>query len=513
MVSSVQLCDYIRCEIMLTVLTSIIHSPPGETCFRGVECTSENPRPPPTQKPSEPPTPEPTPFVGNGGRCAIDYGDLIENCWTAMECNNTHPCGQNLTCFEDIDCVMTNYSISESPTISPMPSSVVALVNGSLSLKQNYCASSEADLYANCTDAPTCNDGDSPCPSGTFCFGEHICIDAGHTMSPTPSSNESWAPISTNQPPSSRPSSDPLIPTPTEPDLFCASSMDDLHASCASAQSCNDGPCPAGLYCFPFTCASSVSVEEPVMSDGGTYYCAKNESELKDSCGMLTQCNNELPPCPEDTSCLRYNCQQNIDMCPLNYVGWQSSRDCLEYYYCTDGVAGPSTFCTDGLKFDKMRGECTNGLQLNEYCYGPPVPNPTPRPTGPPNDFCPNGVDGWHASSDCKEYYKCQDGEAGAIQVCPEGMKFDKVRNRCGAESVNNYCYGPALEEDTEPTDVLVETEGTSIETGTPTNESVIGNGSCLSGYSGWEGQSPHRIIAYVSSRHSQNSFLPCTDT
>jgi hypothetical protein len=160
-----------------------------------------------------------------------------------------------------------------------------------------------------------------------------------------------------------------------------------------------------------------------------------------------------------------------------------------------------------------MRGECTNEQQLNEYCYGPPVPNPTPRPTGPPNDFCPNGVDGWHASSDCKEYYKCQDGEAGAIQVCPEGMKFDKVRNRCGAESVNNYCYGPALEEDTEPTDVLVETEGTSIETGTPTNESVIGNGSCLSGYSGWEGQSPHQIIAYVSSRHSQNSFLPCTDT
>ena len=41
----------------------------------------------------------------------------------------------------------------------------------------------------------------------------------------------------------------------TEQQLFCASSMTELDTvSCTTAQSCISGPCPKGMFCFPYTC-------------------------------------------------------------------------------------------------------------------------------------------------------------------------------------------------------------------------------------------------------------------
>lgn len=473
------------CIILLTLHPYLNLSPAGETCFRGVECTSENPRPPPTQKPTIPPTP----FVNTSNLCAADYLELTETCWLAIECNSTNECPQNLTCFENIDCFVTSYSASGVPTISPVPSSLTnSSVNISVGTKQNYCALDEINLYANCSVAPTCNDGDPPCPSGLFCFGEHIC---GSEVSIAPSKYETQAPSQNPSFTHEATSSSP-IPNPdssnSEPQLLCASDMSELEASCSTAPSCNDGPCPphSGLYCFPYTCESSV-VENPVVPDGKTYYCAQNEAELKESCGMLTQCNNGFPSCNEGYTCFEYECLQSVDLCPLNFVGWQSSLDCLEYYGCEHGVAGDIKACPDGLKFDKMRGECVDG-QLDEYCYGAPVPPPTPKPTGPPLSLCPSDVNGWHASLDCKEYYMCQEGEAGAIQVCGEGLSFDKVRNKCITESdVNNFCYGPPLEE-TEPLPVQTESESPQA-ADLNLNNNPEADGSCSNGYTGWQGK------------------------
>ena len=458
---------------LLTIAATQNDSPAGETCFRGVSCTSENPRSPPTQKPTSPPTPDPTPYVKLYSKCAANYGELVETCWSAVECNNANPCPGNQTCFENVDCAVTSYSLSESPTFSPPPSSFGSR-DASLDLKQNYCALNDIDLVTSCGSAPTCNDGDPPCPLGLLCFGEHVC--AHEKQSSAPSSN-------TIKSPSHTPSYSPMYqPTQLSPDvqqLLCASSTAELESSCTSALSCSEGPCPSGQYCFPFTCEVSV-IKEPAILDGKSYFCARNEAELEENCGMLTQCNNGLPSCSLDTKCYEYDCQQSIELCPLNYVGWQSSRDCLEYYECVNGVAGPSNFCENGFKFDKMRGKCTDGI-LNEYCYGPPVPPPTPKPTPPPlPNFCPNEVDGWHASSDCKEYYKCRSGESGAIQVCDDGLKFDKVRGKCVESSlVNNFCYGPPLEDAELP----------DVQEATPSESPKLDNGACPNGLTGWEGK------------------------
>lgn len=370
--------------------------------------------------------------------------------------------------------------MSDIPTSSPPPSSFGTRTN-SLGSKQNYCAENETDLVTSCGLAPTCNDGDPPCPLGTLCFGDHVCAIEGQSLAP--SSNKIKTP---SYSPSSSPIYQPPQPSLDDQQLLCASSMAELETSCESAISCNDGPCPAGKYCFPFTCKITSVVKEPASFGEKTYFCARNELELKENCGMLTQCNNGLPSCTSDTKCFEYDCQQSIDLCPLNYVGWQSSHDCLEFYECENGIAGPSNFCENGLKFDKMRGKCTDGI-LNEYCYGPPVPPPTPKPTPPPlPNFCPTNVDGWHASSDCREYYKCQDGDSGAIQVCEDGLKFDKVRSKCVAESsVNNFCYGPPLDDAELPNG-----EGKiDFPTRKPSEPPKIDNGPCPEGLTGWEGK------------------------
>lgn len=432
-----------------------------------------------------PPTPEPTPFVKTSNLCAADYEELTELCWSAVECNNTNACPENQTCFENVDCFVISYSASGAPTFSPAPSSLYS--SSYVETKQNYCAVDEMDLYANCSFAPTCNDGDPPCPTGMLCFGEHMC---GSEESIPEMQGPSQAPLSIFEAASPSPISHP-DPSISEPQLLCASDMSELEASCSTAPSCKDGPCPpdSGMYCFPYTCESSVA-EDPLVSDGKTYYCAQNEAELKESCGMLTQCNNGLPSCKEGFTCFEYECLQSVDLCPLNFVGWQSSRDCLEYYGCENGVASDIKSCPDGYKFDKMRGECGDG-EIDEYCYGPPV---QPKPTGPPLNFCPNEVNGWHTSPDCKEYYMCQEGEAGAIQVCGEGLAFDKVRSKCISDSdVNNFCYGPPLNE-TEP--LPVQTESTPTQAAAKPHSpnpnedpSKEQNGSCAYGYTGWQGK------------------------
>lgn len=43
------------------------------------------------------------------------------------------------------------------------------------------------------------------------------------------------------------------------PELFCASSMAVLEDSCATAQSCKNEPCPSNQFCFPYTCAATIS--------------------------------------------------------------------------------------------------------------------------------------------------------------------------------------------------------------------------------------------------------------
>ena len=122
---------------------------------------------------------------------------------------------------------------------------------------QNYCAAGDDDLETMCVRAPTCNDGDGPCPPGSFCFGGVSCPDRSEAVAvPRPSSR----PISLTEVSHSlqKPNSD----NDSVMASYCAPSAGRLPTVCGFAPTCNkgDGPCPAGTFCFPnVRCESSAT--------------------------------------------------------------------------------------------------------------------------------------------------------------------------------------------------------------------------------------------------------------
>jgi len=271
------------------------------------------------------------------------------------------------------------------------------------------------------------------------------------------------------------------------PELYCASSMAELEISCSSAQSCSDGPCPKGLFCFPFIC-DSIAKDEPIDAGGETFYCATDLRELDERCGLATECTTR-GDCPQGKSCLRYDCKQSIDRCPLNYVGLHSSKDCRSYYECSNGVASNTNRCGDSLKFDKVRGHCVSEGLVNQYCYGSPLSESdkvgepgtyycassmaeldekcglATECTGSSDDcpkgqsclryicqqsldLCPLNYIGWHSTPDCMIYYGCTNGIPSYTNRCEESYKFDKFSGSCVSEDlVDQYCYRqPVLE-------------------------------------------------------------------
>ena len=268
--------------------------------------------------------------------------------------------------------------------------------------------------------------------------------------------------------------------------------MQALELSCDSAQSCISGPCPTGYFCFPFTCESfvkdepSISGNRPFVNDevSASYYCAANMAELDERCGLATECSQNGKTCPNGLSCLPFSCKQSLHKCPLNFVGWHSSQDCRTYYECSNGVAGASKMCKGTQKFDKVRGECVTEDLVDRYCYGPPITaieeeckqgtcfcatgmaelnvrcGLATKCTGHGDsclegqscllfnckqslDMCPLNFVGWWGSQDCKSYYECSNGVAGASKRCRENQKFDKLRGVCiSGELVDQYCHG-----------------------------------------------------------------------
>ena len=82
-------------------------------------------------------------------------------------------------------------------------------------------------------------------------------------------------------------------------------------------------------------------------------------------------------------------------------------------------------------------------------------------------NLCPEGYNGYHVKEDCTQYYECTDGWVGSIHTCPQGLKFDKVRNRCSSEEVSQFCYGAALEAAAEQNKAI-----SSAPNSSPTSES-----------------------------------------
>lgn len=109
-----------------------------------------------------------------------------------------------------------------------------------------------------------------------------------------------------------------------------------------------------------------------------------------------------------------------------------------------------------------------------------------PQPAPVQNQgLCPQSTFvGWHASTDCSEYFECDNGAMGVVHVCGESLKFDKVRNKCHpAEYVNSFCYGPPLGKDESP-----EQGGgvSGVSGGSGGGTTSAARGLCNEGFTGW---------------------------
>lgn len=132
--------------------------------------------------------------------CSKSEDELESTCATAQTCNDGDGgCPSGSFCFGNYSCL--NHSSSAVPvtTLQPTTNPTVSTIAQSKPTVdvQNYCAQSAAELETSCAWAKTCNGGDGPCPSGSFCFPNAICearqqIDSGSpTLMSTPGGHNS----------------------------------------------------------------------------------------------------------------------------------------------------------------------------------------------------------------------------------------------------------------------------------------------------------------------------------
>mmetsp|Transcript_1949 Transcript_1949/g.4577 ORF Transcript_1949/g.4577 Transcript_1949/m.4577 type:complete len:1223 (-) Transcript_1949:74-3742(-) len=510
--------------------------------------------------------------------CGESQYDAFQNCGrNGFDCRDGN-CHNDLKCFmvndacdkeEEEEDITTTQQLppptSAKPTRQPTPRPIaaksetdqIASVNNT-GLRQQYCAESKAALATACVTAPTCAQSED-CPSGTYCWAEHLC----GTEHPTPaavilsSKPTTYMPtydtyMPTNPPQSGAPTSiqfditatffcgtdrahastschkrcrsgsredcdegetcfgytsceaeiprlpalgakgpqskQPTVPSPipdtnNEPNLpaeiepqtqkptpppapnsnngsadvskstsalqqlFCGTDMAELEASCESAQSCNSGPCPSGMFCFPFTC-TKVAVEgeesppastpdDSIIIDGKPTPVENQGQAPAESNLPLSQVENQSPaPTTE------YN-ERYRDLCPQSsFVGWHTTAPCKEYYTCDNGAPGVIQVCGESLKFDKVRNECHSEQSVNSYCYGPPLESNNDQTDGQQQGggngnnsasrgLCKEGFTGWEARLGCREYFWCDHGIANFIYDCGDDLLFDRTIELC----------------------------------------------------------------------------------
>lgn len=193
--------------------------------------------------------------------CAASLAEVESSCsFTLQTCNDGSMCGPGTSCFENILCTDMQASMVTSliPSSTSPPPSPVSTSTGSdeiistTPIAQKKCASSLNQLLLTCDTAPTCSD--SACPGEMFCFSELICaeVSSGESSTSAPGSSSPSTIAPSNDSSSSISPSISLSSIPCgSPQNYCATSREELQSSCATAQTCNDGPCPAGLFCFP----------------------------------------------------------------------------------------------------------------------------------------------------------------------------------------------------------------------------------------------------------------------
>ena len=147
-------------------------------------------------------------------------------------------------------------------------------------------------------------------------------------------------------------------------------------------------------------------------------------------------------PAPKEEDLLGKQPSRYQELCPNFHNGWWTINVCREFYKCSDGIPGVASSCPSGERFDLRSKGCFPASEVNAECYG----HKQEAAIDTSKELCPYMYSGWHAISDCTQYFKCSGGAHGTISACPEGQKFDKTRNECyDASKVNKFCYGPSV--------------------------------------------------------------------
>lgn len=348
--------------------------------------------------------------------CGEDQSNAYKNCN-----REGYDCPDGV-CFNDLKCFMIGDACEggEEGTdndSSSLESDVleydVSSENNNDGVLAQFCAKTFADLDSVCATATKCTVTED-CFDGEYCWKEYMCGGGGgstglYSNSPSAILSMSMSMVtlspsvvdadiasfvvSTQQPVTSSSESQQQTAGAEEHQLFCASSMDELEASCTAAQSCISSACPKGMFCFSFTCATA-AVAEVLTSSAPT-------------------------PMAEGTTGSKLEC-------PLStFVGWHTSPDCKEYFECDNGEMGVVHMCDEGMKFDKVRNNCHDEVNVNSMCYGPA------HTMSLSDGLCSDGYSGWESRNGCREYYWCDIGYADVIYDCGQDLLFDRGMELC----------------------------------------------------------------------------------
>lgn len=249
-----------------------------------------------------------------GQYCASTLAALETECITATTCEKSDDCPEGTYCWGERVCGSPNTTntptMSSASLLTPSPSSG-GLQSYSPSLKGNELTSEQQPqpigIFVCGTDFASTNCL-KPCPSGSHeecddgeaCFENFTCeSDSSHSTLP-PQLDTSPQPTqegTSTQPPST------LLSVLSSEQFLCASKIEDLESSCSTAQSCTNGPCPTGVFCFPYICPS-VNGENPATSD---FAKSQVPTSIEPSAAPV-QVRGLCPPSP--------------------FVGWHTSADC-----------------------------------------------------------------------------------------------------------------------------------------------------------------------------------------
>ena len=124
--------------------------------------------------------------------CTTSETELQSTCTTAQTCNDGEGlCPFGMYCLKNYLCSNNE----ESSSVVAATSDTVTSTNSSKA--QNYCAQYVEELDIMCDWAPTCNDGDDPCPPDTYCFPNVVCESRQEPETTSPTSNSTSSPPTT----------------------------------------------------------------------------------------------------------------------------------------------------------------------------------------------------------------------------------------------------------------------------------------------------------------------------